>query len=521
MQDDLNISYGQLLENKASADPERVFLLFGPERITLGELNSSVNRLAHALVERYGPGVHVSIMMPNSPRWLAVYFATQKIGACAVPINVALRGEGLSYVIAHSNSRVLFIDPAYAAPYMEIAGTLSETPDVVWDTTEAAAFAPPIGERWEEFSSERADNPVCAHDPEAISALLYTSGTTGLPKGVVMRYRAATPQTTAILAQLFYRSSDVLYTCLPLFHANALFLTTINALVADARMALGRRFSASRFWDEIRSFGATTFNALGAMIPILMKQPERADDADNPVQTVFSAACPASVWQAFEKRFGVRIIEGYGAVDGGGFMTLNLGDAPVGSIGKPPPGVVYKIVDAQGREVPKGEPGELLFRIDDPQARKVEYYRDPEASAKKVTDGWLRTGDMVWADEQGYLYFVDRLTDSMRRRGENVSSYEVEREVNKHPSVLECAAFGVPSELGEDDIMVAVVPKPGATVDPAELTRFLEGKLAAFMIPRYVDIRSELPKTETHRVQKGKLKKEGITATTWDRERQR
>jgi crotonobetaine/carnitine-CoA ligase len=254
------------------------------------------------------------------------------------------------------------------------------------------------------------------------------------------------------------------------------------------------------------------------MVPILMKQPERPNDADNPVRVVFSAACPASVWAEFEKRFAVRIIEGYGAVDGAGFGVVNLGQSPKGSFGKPTNPV--RIVDEDDNDVPVGQPGELLFQVDDAKLRRVEFYKNEEASNAKTEGGWLRTGDLVQADEDGNLYFVDRKTDSLRRRGENISSWEVEREIDRHPAVLESAVFGVPSELGEHDVMAIVVLKEGQALSPEELIEHLEGRLAKFMVPRYLEFRDGLPKTGTHRVQKGALKREGVGPNTWDREAQ-
>jgi len=513
--------FGQLLAEKAAAAPDREFLLFEDEKLTLGQLDAWVNRIAQGLLSLgLGPGSHVSVMLPNSPRWLAVFFAIQRLSACIVPINVALKGEGLAYILDHSESSALIIDPAYADVLADIRDKTPKIKHVIFDTAEAPGFAlPPGALALRDIESKNETAPDVKIDPAGLCALMYTSGTTGMPKGVVMRFGAADARRTMPLAMMLYKPDDVLWTMLPLFHANALFISTMCALHAGARLALGRRFSASRFWDEARRYGATTFNALGAMIPILMKQPERPNDVDNPVNLVVSAACPANVWEAFEKRFGVKIFEFYGAVDGGGFLTFNLGNAPVGSIGQPMPGTVYKVADANGNEVAVGEPGELCFKIEDEKAQTVEYFKNEKASSSKVRDGWLHTGDVVYRDEEGNLYFVDRLTDSMRRRGENVSSFEVEREVNAHPAVLESAAFGVKSDLGEDDIMVVVVRKPGMDVAPEELIKFLEARLAKFMIPRYLDFRGSIPKTETHRVQKSDLKREGVTPTTWDRER--
>jgi crotonobetaine/carnitine-CoA ligase len=224
------------------------------------------------------------------------------------------------------------------------------------------------------------------------------------------------------------------------------------------------------------------------------------------------------VWAEFEKRYATRIIEGYAAVDGAGFSTINPGTSPKGSIGKP--ATPIRIVDDDGNDVPVGQPGELWFEIDDTRRRRVEYYKNEEASNEKVKGGWLHTGDLVYADEDGNLYFVDRKTDSLRRRGENISSWEVEREINSHPAVLESAVFGVPSDLGEDDVMAVVVLNEGQRLTAEELIRHCEDRMARFMIPRYLEFRDSLAKTGTHRVQKSDLKREGVGPATWDREAQ-
>jgi crotonobetaine/carnitine-CoA ligase len=509
-----------LLEQQAEQLGDRPFLYFEDRTLSFEELNRQVNRAANGLAELgVGVGVAVSIMLPNSPEWLFVYFATQKLGACAVPVNVGLRGQGLRHVIDHSDSKLLVCHPDYVDVIRPVEQELPQLREIIVLARDAAAdFEVPRGWRTLAQVMEAPEsNPGTEVEQGAISALMYTSGTTGLPKGVVNRYR---PMQIAGLRALggMLQPDDVLYTCLPLFHANALFLTMVRALSLGLPVALSRRFSASRFWDEVRRYRVTTFNALGAMIPILMKQPERANDRDNPVRFVFSAACPASVWAEFEKRFDVRIIEGYAAVDGGGFSIVNFGNAPKGSIGKPTN--PYRIVDDDGKDVPTGQPGELWFEIDDAKLRRVEYYKNEEASAAKTHDGWLHTGDLVYADEGGHLYFVDRKTDSLRRRGENISSWEVERELNAHPAVLESAVFGVPSDLGEDDVMAVVVLKPGKSLAPDELIAHSEARMARFMIPRYLEFREALPKTGTHRVQKSALKREGIGPRTWDREAQ-
>ncbi len=513
----------EVIEERANENPDRLFLRFEERAVTFAGLNKGINRVANGLIKLgCGTGTGISIMMPNSPEWLFVYFATQKIGAYAVPINVGLKADGLAYIIDHSDSTVLFIDYQYKEQFEKVRPGLKKLKSVIVDTTEAPpGFTLPEGaiSLKELMDADDAD-PGLHADPEAMSVLMYTSGTTGLPKGVVLRYKGLDMEMFAMFSQLAYNEDDILYTCLPLYHANALVLTVTRALAVGAKVGLSRRFSASRFWDDIRKYEATTFNALGAMIPILMKQPARDNDRDNNVRLVMSAACPAHMWEDFEKRFGVTIWEGYGAVDGAGFSLFNAGNAPVGSMGPAPAGTIAKVFDEDNNELPPGEVGELVFKVDNMELRKVEYYKNEEASNKKIRDGWLHTGDLVYADKDGNFYFVDRRTDSMRRRGENISSAEVEEIITKHPAVFECAAYGVPSDLGEDDVMVAVVLQPGASLTPRELVEFCSDKMADFMIPRYIDFREQLPKTGTHRFMKVELKKQGVASTTWDREKE-
>lgn len=503
-----------IVEAQAERLGDKPFMLFEDRVVSFADLNRHTNRVAQGFKSLgVGAGFGVSIMMANSPEWLFVYLATQKLNAYAVPVNIALRGEGLTHIIDHSDSRLLVVDDTFIDEIERIRESLPQLEHIIVNCT-GDADLPPTWHCLTDVMNGPDHNPGVDILPGEISAIMYTSGTTGLPKGVVSRYRPVATGGIALGAAL--EDDDVMYTCLPLFHANALSLTTLRALSTGTTMALSKRFSASRFWDEIRRYGVTTFNALGAMIPILMKQPERDNDRDNPVKVVFSAACPANVWEAFEQRFDVRIIEGYAAVDGGGFAVINAGNAPKGSIGKPTN--PYRLVDDDGDDVPTGSSGELIFKVDDAQLRKVEYYKNQAAGNARIVDGWFHTGDRLHADAAGNLYFDDRKTDSLRRRGENISAWEVERAINLHPAVLESAVFGVPSELGEDEVMAVIQLKPGEALTAPELVAHCEQRLAKFMIPRYIEFTEALPKTGTHRTQKGLLKKRGVGAGTWDRE---
>jgi crotonobetaine/carnitine-CoA ligase len=351
-------------------------------------------------------------------------------------------------------------------------------------------------------------------EPSAAVGMMYTSGTTGPPKGVVATGYDMAP-LQVVLATLGVKPGETMYTALPLFHGNALLISAVGSIALDAKLAIAERFSASRFFDDCRKYEAVEFNTLGGMLSILMKQPPRPDDRENPVRVVLSAACPANVWKEFEERFGVRIVEFYGMVDSPGFLLNDVGR--VGSMGKPIGGVEFRVVDDDEKPLPPGKTGELVFRH--PKGQLTQYHKLADATKDAYRGGWFHSGDLAEVDDEGFYYFRGRKKASMRRRGENISAWEIESVLNAHPGVLESAAYAVPSELGEDEVMVAVVAKPGAKLSGPALLDFCKGKMAYYAVPRYVDFVSEIPKTGTERVQYGVLRERGITATAWDREK--
>ncbi len=515
-----DLSHAGLLEERARELGKKTMLYFKGQSFSYAEMDENANRMANFLKSIGGDtGKVLAIVMKNSPRWLDVFFGAQKLGMCAVPTNIALRGEGLAYIFNHSEADFITLDIDLYPHYDAIKDKLEHPHKLIINTggAEKAEDLPGFAISLDGAYSPdvSAEKPQVSIDPESNCMMLYTSGTTGRAKGVPTRYGRTQIKMMAVLARATLKKSDVYYTCLPLFHANSLILTVTMAMLGKASAAVSEKFSASRFWDEIRESGATVFNSIGAMIPILMKQPEKPTDRDNKVRYVLSAACPTAMWKPFEKRFGTLIYEGYGSVDGGGFITTNFGNAPVGSMGKPLFGK-YRLVDDDGRDVPVGTPGELIFWAGKEKDRAVEYYKDKEASGKKMKDGWLHTGDMVYKDEKGNLYFAGRKTESLRRKGENISAYEVEQAILQHPDIVECAVFAVPSELAEDEVMAVIVPLEGKKPDPFEIVKFLQDKLAKFAIPRYWRTMTEMPKTETQRVIKGILEKEGVTPDTID-----
>jgi crotonobetaine/carnitine-CoA ligase len=309
------------------------------------------------------------------------------------------------------------------------------------------------------------------------------------------------------------KPEDRLFTCLPLFHANAQGYSTLGALTAGASLILMERFSAIKFWDQIRYYGATVFNFIGAMLTILSKQPESPRDREHHVRAAYGSPALEKDFQEYmERRFGIAFVSGYGLTECGLCIIQPLdGLRKSGSMGLPKqiPGFGFvnqiKVVDDNAQEVPRGTIGEILIK--NPSVTRG-YYKDPELTGRVIRDGWLYTGDRAWMDEDGYFFFADRKKDVIRRRGENVSSLEVENVINAHPKVLESAVIGVASEFQDDEVKAFVILKPNETLAPLELIQWCKERLAYFKIPRFIEFRADLPRTPTLRVQKYKLRGE-------------
>lgn len=507
------------LDRRVERTPEKTLLRFRDERQTYAAVLGGALTAARAL---YGLGVRagdpVCLMLGNRPEYLLAWFGLARLGAVKVPINVHLKGEGLAYILAHSDARVLIVEAGLAeralavrerAPHLRTVVVVGPDEQIPADCLAWRALQEGTG----------GPCPDAALPSEAVAAVLYTSGTTGPPKGVMLSHHAYLNSAQAFAAEFVGATEDdVLSTCLPLFHINAQAHTVLPAIACNATMAIGERFSASGFWSELGRQGATIFNSLAAMIPILLKQPPGPADRAHRARLTACAATPRDAWLAFEERFGVRIVEGYGLTETAGFCVCNpRDDVRLGSMGRPMSFVEARVIDEADREVAAGVRGEIALRSRDPHAFMEGYAKMPAETATAMRGGWFHTGDLGLADPDGYLHFVDRIKQSIRRRGENISSWEVEQVVNAHPNVLESAAVGVPSDLGEEEVKICVVPRPGETVEPVELIRWCEARMAYFMVPRYVDVRAELPKTATQRVEKYKLKEEGA-AGCWDRE---
>ncbi|WP_051791038.1 AMP-binding protein [Amycolatopsis jejuensis] len=497
---------GGLLERAAAATPDRVLFTWEREERTLAEVNRQVDILAARLRARgVGRGTRVALFMQTSPEYLYGWFALAKLGAVEVPINTAYRGELLHFQLEKAKVSLAVAD----------AGVLNEAIEAVGDQLPLLTEVLGNPGTYSELLSGEVPQPIEPPAPGDIACVLYTSGTTGPSKGVLL-----THHHVASFGHLFaeitgLRADDVLLNYSPFFHISGKF-ATLGCLLTGARMVLRSRLSISRFWDDARESGITAFVAIGGVCHMLNGKPPRPDDADNPVRVVYAVPAPAEIYHEFEKRFGLKIVEAYGSTESNLLVNSSLHESVPGACGRPNPIFEVQVVDPDDVPVPDGEPGEVVVRCADPLLLSAGYDGLPDATELAWRNGWFHTGDRAMRDESGALWFKDRLKDSIRRRGENISSYEVERLANGHPEVAESAAVGAPSELGEDEVRVVVVLREGATTGPEELFRHYARTMPYHMVPRYIDIVDVLPRTPTDKVEKYKLRAEWPGAHTWD-----
>jgi len=514
-----------IIEDKARRHPDHVVFQFRDTPIALGELNDQINRAANGLLALgVKPGDKVAIMLPNCPEFLYAWFGANKIGAVEVPINAALKGAGLSYQIVQSDSVVLVADTEYLDRLGDVADDLKSVRHVVLlDRQGSAKSLPGLGRLktlgFRELMDRPSSSPAIKVNYRDLATILYTSGTTGVSKGVEMSHHYWYDIWSESVKYARYTEDDVLYTGLPFFHGNAQGITIGPAILADARAVIVERFSASQLWDDCRRWECTEANYIGGVIPILLKQAERADDADNPVRLMVGAAAPVDEWQSFQSRFNTKLLEVYGMTECYCCLASPYDTPRAGSCGQAITGWDVRIVDDDDNDCPPDITGEFIARSNKMFVGTTGYYKKPEATLELFRNGWIHTGDMGRRDADGYFYFADRKKQAIRRRGENISSFEVEAVIGSHPAVLESGVVGVPSEVGEEEVKAVVVLKEGQKVTAEELVRWCEPRMAYFAIPRYIAFRESLPKTPSERVEKFKLKDEGITADCWDREK--
>jgi crotonobetaine/carnitine-CoA ligase len=511
------------LEEKARTMGDKIVLLHGDTKATYKEVNENANRIANSFLKLgVKKGDKVCLIMGNSMEFVYVRFALAKIGAVMVPVNTALKGNLLKYQIDSSDSSMIVVDSDLIDRVLFIQGELKKvkTIAIVPDYPESTpGFSTAFTvKRFIELYDGSPDKPACDvhfYDPIAI---LYTSGTTGPSKGAVLshaHYYSVAHQESHYMR---YDENSVVYSCLPLFHANA-STALQGTILSEGTFAMGKRFSLTTFWDEIKSYQATHTNILGSIFQLLWREPRKEDDANNPLK-VMNSALWRPEFDEFEKRFGLKLITMFGMTETGIVIASPFEEKiRERSCGKTLGAYDVRIFDDNDIELGARVTGEIVVRGREAYSQMDGYYNMPEATLKAFKNLWFHTGDFGYRDEDGYFYFVDRKKDALRRRGENISSFEVEQVVDSHPKVLECAVFAVSSELGEDEVKAAVVLKKGEKMTPEELVSFCNERMAYFAVPRYVEFRDHLPKTPTARVEKYKLREEGVTLGTWDREK--
>jgi crotonobetaine/carnitine-CoA ligase len=459
-------------------------------------------------------GDRVAVFCANRPEFLALFLGCGWIGAVIVPINIAARGQQLRHVLGNCGARILVVEADIAAAFDDLDDVLDGM-QTIWTIGDRTV---PVGGRPATVLPAFPD-PVVAHPVKAgdMLAILYTSGTTGPAKGVCCPQAQFFWWGVNTARGLGLREGDVLLTTLPLFHTNALNCFW-QALLTGSTYVLEPKFSASGYWKAVARHRATIGYFLGAMAAILLSRPPEDADRAHSMRTALGGGVPQRFHKPFLERFGVPLLDAYGSTETNFVFASDIPSAKPGTMGYLCPGFAARIVDEQDVEVAESEAGELLLRADHPFAFATGYFGMPEKTVEAWQNLWFHTGDRVVRDADGNYQFIDRMKDAIRRRGENISSWEVEQVLLSHPAVSSCAVYAVPSELGEDEVMAAILPEPGMEIDPVAILDFCSARLAYFAVPRFLDIVASLPMTENGKIRKVDLRQSGITPSAWDRE---
>ncbi len=517
---------GHVLASKAARNGDRTCLIWGERRFSYGEIHALTNRYANGfLAAGVAKGDHVAVMLNNAPEFLLAVWGLGKIGAVAVPLNTAAKGDLLGYYLTQSDSAWLVMEAEFAP---RLADLLPRVPLVksIFALGDAGALltaGPPVRDLKSLEAAPDTTPPLHAVAFSDPAFIIYTSGTTGPSKGVVSPHAQGQNVGRTCALQYGYGRDDILYTCLPLFHVNALWYSANAALWADGAIALAPRFSASGFWDDIVRAGATQFNALGAMASLLLKQPISGAERAHKVRQSMVVPLSKEAFRDYSERFRLKVTSLFAATETFAVTIYTADDdrAKGASAGHPRALADVAILDDLDQPLPAGEVGEICVRPKQPWITMLGYYKMPEATLAAFRNQWFHSGDRGYLDADGYLWFVDRKKETIRRRGENISAYEVEMLIAKHEAVAEVAAVPVASDLSEDDVMVYVVKKPGAPLTEAELVSFCAATMSYFMVPRYIAFIDALPKTASEKIEKYKLKQlaEASRASLWDREK--
>jgi len=505
-----------MLQRQAGRIPEKILVSAGEATMTYAQACDAGARMAAALQSAgMRAGDRVALICSNRMEFIEMLLGSAWLGAVLVPINVASRGPQLQHILTNSGARLLVVEGEFAENLSMLDPSMLSV-EAIWSIDAPACIR--MG-RIESVAMPRSDSGISpvALRPGDLAVILYTSGTTGPSKGVCCPHAQYFWWAVNTGAALELRPDDILCTTLPLFHTNALN-AFYQAILIGGIIRFEKRFSASGFYAALSRHRATVTYLLGAMVPILLSRPPSPEEQAHATRISLAPGVPKQFHEEFIRRTGIRMIDGWGSTETNMVLGTTVDRQRPGVMGPVFDGFDARVVDEEDNEVPDGTPGELVVRADDPFAFATGYFGTPEKTVEAWRNLWFHTGDRVVRETDGYFRFMDRLKDAIRRRGENISAFEVEQVLLSHPCVANAAAFPVRSQLAEDEVMVAVILHPGKTLSAPDLIEFCKPRLPYFAVPRYLEFVQDLPMTENGKVQKYKLRERGLTAAAWDRE---
>jgi len=505
--------------------PDCIYLDFSGRTFTYREAEEQIARLATGLVGLgVAPGDRVAALIENCPDCVFIWFAVNRIGAIYVPINTDYKGEFLRHQLNDSGAKIVVVESEYASRISAIEAGVPSLERLFYRGAPPTIDSRLIVDSLESVRADRIEPVEVEVKPSDLSMLIYTSGTTGPSKGCMMSHSYAVHlgwQNNCISQA---GEHDVIWTPCPLFHANGACGVVISAMINGSVGSVYPRFSVTNFWPEIERSGATVVTMLSTMLSLIPAAPEHeaAKRCYGQIRVLHGAPLPPALKQQWRDKFGVKHVQqpAYGQTEAAMIVLVTaFEDVPDYSSGRRIDAFDVRILDDDGEECPPGTPGEICVRPNRPGVMFQGYWNRPDATAAVIQDLWLHTGDMGRFDEEGFFYFVDRKKDYLRRGGENISSFEVEAAFRQHGDIAEMAAHSVFSELGEDDLKITLVLRAGAHITEEELFRWSIDHVPRFALPRYVEFRDALPVTPSGRIQKYKLREEGVTPASWDREK--
>jgi crotonobetaine/carnitine-CoA ligase len=509
---------GNMLKQAAGKYPGSTYFWFEGKGYTYAQVLEQSRRVAHGFAAMgVKKGDHVAILMENCPEFIFTWFGLSLLGAIEAPFNPFHKGNILEYLINYSDAEILVISSSFIDEIRSVEDRIKKVKTIIiegqFDNNPFKKIrALPFSMLLEKEAS-LADVEVRYND---IMALMFTSGTTGPSKGVLITHNQAFFVASQYVTVNGAKKGDIGYGYIPLFHEAPQFGLVLGAMLYGGSFLLTRGFSPADFWQDIRKYNCTISGMFEVVIKILLMAPEQPDDADNPMRVFSTAHITPESQQAFEKRFNVRLVNTYGLTEGDCTIVATCDDIRPGSFGKPRGYFDVQLIDSTDRKVPRGKVGEIVLRPRQPHTIFEGYYKMPEKTLEAFRNLWWHTGDLAYQDEDGYFFFVGREKDMIRRGDENISALEVEKVVESHPGVMECAAVAAHSDVWGEEVKLVLVCREGVKVDPAEIIAFCDERMAYFMVPRYIEFVASIPRTGgSGRPVKERLKQ--ITDKTWDR----